>query len=86
MTPEYDGPAKDMPSTLLAINRTCGFLVEVTPSEVRLVRDVTDEDGTVRWPYAIPRQLIEEIRYHSTLASDAPCAAQERSVDGLSEI
>jgi len=60
---EYDGKIANLPQSGVCVNRTIGFLIEITAREVLLVRDVADEDDTVRWPYRIPRVLVTKIIY-----------------------
>lgn len=56
----YDGHLLDLPPTGLVLNRTIGFLAKETSKEITLVRDATDSDNTVRWPYSIPKRLIRK--------------------------
>jgi hypothetical protein len=59
----FDGHLNDLPASGTCLNRTIGYLTSMNRREIRLVRDVTDADNTVRWPYAIPRRLVRSITY-----------------------
>lgn len=57
--PCFDGKLEDLTSGTV-LNRTIGYLAREDKHEVRLVRDITDADNTVRWPYSIPKRLIRK--------------------------
>lgn len=60
LDPDYDGPPDGVrPGTV--VNRTIGFLLRQNRSEIVVVRDVSPEENTVRWPYAIPRKMVRAI-------------------------
>ena len=72
---EHDDEAPN--EEISVVNRTCGYLYEITKAEVRLARDVSDEINTIRGLYGIPRSLIKEIKYYSTLAQERSNGAKK---------
>jgi hypothetical protein len=63
LDPSFDGPIDALPESGMVTNRTIGYLVEITKHEIRLVRDATDDDNTVRWPYSIDRRAVKSVLY-----------------------
>jgi len=68
--PEYDGKIESLPLAISVVNRTIGYLVKLTKKEAITVRDATDVENTVRWPYGIPRKLIQDIIYLTPIVKE----------------
>jgi hypothetical protein len=59
--PNYDGHLEGVPTVSTVVNKTIGWITKKNKQEIVTVRDITEADNTVRWPYGIPTKMVLEI-------------------------
>lgn len=59
---DFDGHPMAIPEASTVVNHTIGFLVESNAESVTLVQDITPDENTSRWPYGIPRGMVQSVQ------------------------